>query len=539
MFESSPDAIFIEDLEGFVVDCNPAAASLHKTERSQLVGRHVIELIPPECRRDVILYSSPSPGEFESFSLTATGASIPVSIRISRIEYLGMPALLLHVREITEQRRLQEEMRRYSAYLEDRVRKRTQDLERANEILREEIEERTRAEHERRRLEEEVRTIQKMEAIGRLAGGVAHDFNNLLTVIIGRCERQLEKIDSKHPMHPDLLLIHDSATKAAGVTRQLLAFGRKQVLQLKVLDLNHVIRNVEALLRSLISENVAFSLDCDAAACNVEADSGQIQQVLTNLVVNALDAMPQGGRLRIQTSRIDVADLPPGTNVVTAQGRFVVLTVEDTGCGMDGETLSHAFEPFFSTKDSSKGTGLGLATVYGIVRQSGGYIAATSELHRGTTFRVYLPEVQSEPASPVAKLEEPQTGSETILLVEDSDVVRELTREILEARGYNVIEARDGLEALEICRSYRDKIHLTLTDVVMPHMNGREFADQAALVRPDMLVLLMSGYTAEIIKSGILNPGVHFIEKPFTSRELATKLRQILEPATARSGHIA
>ncbi len=528
-FESSPDAIFIEGLEGYVLTCNPAAAALHCTTRERLIGRHASELVPPGYRSRIILYSSQSPEEFESFSYTDTGASIPVSIRISRIQYLGQPAMLLHVREITQQKRLQEEMRRYSAELEERVNHRTAALERANNILREEIEERTLAEQARRRLEEEIRTVQKMEAIGRLAGGVAHDFNNLLTVIIGRCGLLLDKIDSRHSMHPHLLLIRDSATKAASVTRQLLALGRKQVLQPREIDLNEVIRDMETLLRSLVSENIEFDLDLDSAPCGIQADIGQIEQVITNLAVNALDAMPSGGRLNVETRRFEVADLPSGTTLAAEKGRYVVLSVHDTGHGMDSETLSHAFEPFFTTKDATKGTGLGLSTVYGIVRQSGGHISALSEPGKGTTFTVYLPEViSSATVSVAAKVEEPPAGTETILLVEDSDVVRELTREILQARGYHVIEAHDGMEALSICQTCEETIHLTLSDVVMPRMNGREFAEQVATILPDMKVLLMSGYTAEIMRGGILHPGIHFIEKPFTSRELATKLRLIL-----------
>ena len=262
LFESSPDAIFIEDLDGYVIACNPAAVRLHETTREKLLGRHVSELVPPERRQEVVTYSMPAPVEFEGFSLTDTGRSVPVSVRISRVKYRGKPAMLLHVRDVTEQRRLREE-------LEERVRSRTADLEHANEILREEMEERSRAERDRRRLEEEIRTVQKMEAIGRLAGGVAHDFNNLLTVIIGRCDRLLDKLEPNHPALGDVHLIHESATKAASVTRQLLAFGRKQVLHLRMLDLNVVIRSMDTLLRSLISEDIEFVLNLDPSPCGV------------------------------------------------------------------------------------------------------------------------------------------------------------------------------------------------------------------------------------------------------------------------------
>ena len=262
---------------------------------------------------------------------------------------------------------------------------------------------------------------------------------------------------------------------------------------------------------------------------SVEADRGQIEQVLMNLVVNALDAMNGGGKLRIQTCNADLeaSNAAPGFNLES--GRYVMFTVQDSGKGMDPDTLSHVFEPFFTTKDKSKGTGLGLSTVYGIVQQSGGYISAASEPGLGTTFKVYLPGFQApaEPLDPHQR--EAPHGSETVLVAEDAELVRHLTREILEVRGYNVIEAADGEEAVQICKSYAGTIHLTLSDVVMPGMNGRELAEQVVRLRPDMRVLLMSGYADEISKAGFLHPGLHFIEKPFTSNSLALKVREVLD----------
>jgi PAS domain S-box-containing protein len=529
-FESSPDAIFIEDMAGNVLDCNPAAAALHGTTRENIVGKNVASLVPEERIGNLVTLSSIAPREFEGLSLAADGRSIPVSIRTSLIQYLGQPALLLHVRDITERNRLEANLRRSNDELEMRVQNRTAALARANETLRGQIAERNRSEEARRRLEEEIQSARKMEAVGRLAGGVAHDFNNLLTVIIGRCEVLLGRASANHPMHRDLLLIYDAAQKAAGVTRQLLAFGRKQVLQPKVLNLNAVVDSMDAMLKSLSSDNVTMEYALADDLWSVEADRGQIEQVLMNLVVNALDAMPAGGKLSIQTSNVELQNpAPPAAGVVLENGRYVMLAVQDTGCGMDSETLSHVFEPFFTTKEESKGTGLGLSTVYGIVQQSGGYVSAASRIDQGTTFRVCLPGL-TIPPDPLEPQEKPAPrGTETILIAEDADLVRQLTREMLEVRGYTVIEATNGEEALQCCRNYSGTIHLALSDVVMPGMNGREFAEKAVQLLPDLKVLLMSGYTDKVSKSGFLHPGLHFIEKPFTSNSLALKIREVLE----------
>jgi PAS domain S-box-containing protein len=531
LFESSPDAIFIEDMAGNVVDCNPAAAALHAMSREQIVGKNVLDLVPPEHRPRVVTLKTEGPIEFEGFSLRSDGRSVPVSIRTSRIEYLNQPALLLHVRDITEYKRFERELQQANDELEFRVQSRTAALARANEILREEIAERNRAEEARRRLENQVQGAHKMEAVGRLAGGVAHDFNNLLTVIIGRCEVLLGRLSSNHPMRPDLLLIYEAAQKAASVTRQLLAFGRKQVLQPKILDLNAVIGQMQTMLRSLVKDNVVLTTDLSDNLWSIEGDRGQIEQVLMNLVVNALDAMPDGGSLRVRTANVELDGSPEGFGFAVKSGRYAMFSVQDTGRGMDSETLPHIFEPFFTTKEKNSGSGLGLPTVYGIVKQSGGYVTVSSRPGEGATFKVYLPGLLeiAEPLEDQHRITVAAEGNETILIAEDSDLVRQLTREMLEVRGYKVLEAPNGNEAVEICKTYSGPIHLTLSDVVMPGMTGRELAEQAVRIRPMMRVLLMSGYTDEISKAGFLHPGLHFIEKPFTSNSLALKIREVLD----------
>jgi len=535
LFESSPDAIFIEDIAGNVLDCNPAAADLHGMPREDIVGKNVLDLVPPEHRDRLVTLETDGPREFEGFSLTSDGRSIPVSIRTSRIQYFDQPALLLHVRDITEYKRFEDELQRANDELEFRVQSRTEALAHANEILRAEIAERNRTEEARRQLETQVQGAHKMEAVGRLAGGVAHDFNNLLTVIIGRCEVLLGRLSTNHPMRPDLLLIYEAAQKAASVTRQLLAFGRKQVLQPRILDLNAVIGNMETMLRSLTKDNVMLTTDFCEDLWSIEADRGQIEQVLMNLVVNALDAMPDGGNLLIRTRNIELDGSPEGFGFIVKTGHYVMFAVQDTGRGMDSATLPHIFEPFFTTKDKTSGSGLGLPTVYGIVKQSGGYITASSRPGEGSTFKVYLPGLlkEPEPLDDHERVTLAPEGSETILVAEDSDLVRQLTREMLEVRGYKVLEASNGKEALEICKTYDGPIDLTLSDVVMPGMTGRELAERVKQLRPNIKILLMSGYTDEISKAGFLHPGLHFIEKPFTSNSLALKIREVLDPSKA------
>lgn len=339
----------------------------------------------------------------------------------------------------------------------------------------------------------------------------------------------LRKLSSDSPLLPDLQLIHDAAGKAASVTRQLLAFGRKQILQPRVIDLNVVISNMKAMLLSLTSENIQLQVVHRPDLWRVEADRGQLEQVIMNLVVNAIDAMPRGGKLDIETSNVELTEATPRFSFPIKAGLYAVVTVRDTGQGMDAATLSHVFEPFFTTKGKTKGSGLGLSTAYGIVKQSGGYISADSSPGEGAVFQVYLPGLDQDPEPVPEEIKTAADGTETILLAEDSKMVRELTRELLEARGYKIIEASNGEEALEICRTHSGAIDLILSDIIMLKMTGRELAEQAVQLRPGIKVVLMSGYADEITTDQIVKTGFQFIAKPFTSNALATKIRETLE----------
>jgi PAS domain S-box-containing protein len=381
---------------------------------------------------------------------------------------------------------------------------------------------------ERTELEERLRQAQKLEAIGRLAGGVAHDFNNMLTAIGGFNTLALERLEEDSPIREDLDEVRKATERASVLTRQLLAFSRKQVLQPELLNLNGVVVELQAMLRPLIGEDVVLSTHLDPALGPIEADPGQLQQVVLNLVVNARDAMPGGGRVSIETANVDVEADDPAIE----PGRYVSLTVRDTGHGIDEETLRQIFEPFFTTKESGKGTGLGLATVYGIVKQSGGYVAVDSEVGVGTAFTIYLQRLDEARApvrpAPVAPAPEPPPATaETVLLVEDEDVVRRLVRQVLEQNGYAVLEARDGLEAVELGRTTR--VDLLLTDMVMPKLGGLEVAAELRALRPDLKVLYMSGYAEGALGPGALGADTSLLEKPFSFAALTDAVRGLLD----------
>jgi CheY-like chemotaxis protein len=380
--------------------------------------------------------------------------------------------------------------------------------------------------------EDQLRQAQKMEAVGQLAGGVAHDFNNLLTVITGYTDLLMNDLPAGAPALVELEEIRQAAERASWLTRQLLAFSRRQILAPQVLDLNVLIGNFEQMLRRLIGEDVTLQTQLAPALARIKADPGQIEQVIMNLVVNARDAMPRGGHLTIETDTVLLDESYPIKAAEMPLGRYVLLAVSDTGCGMDAEVQKRIFEPFFTTKEVGKGTGLGLSTVYGIVKQSHGFVWVYSEPGRGTTFKIYLPTVDEDvqAAKRESRSAQQRTGVETILLVEDSEPLRALAKKVLELSGYTVLAAGNLDEALKIAEARNWMVHLLLTDVIMPGGSGPDVADRLSERCQDLKILYMSGYTgAAMAHQGILEAGIPLLQKPFTPEVLRQKVREVLD----------
>jgi signal transduction histidine kinase len=428
--------------------------------------------------------------------------------------------------EIAERTRAEQLLRENEEHLEEQVANRTSELRSANHQLRAEI-------IERQRLEEELRQTQKMEAIGTLSGGIAHDFNNLLTVIRGYARMVLDRVQTDPDLRADVEQIDEAGARAAALTSQLLTFSRRQMLQPKVINLNFVVNDLEKMLRRLIGEHIELLTKVASGIGNVKADPGQIEQVIMNLVVNARDAMPRGGRLVIETANVTLNAAYAREHIDVVPGEYVMLAVHDTGTGMAEDIKVHIFEPFFTTKERTRGTGLGLSTVYGIVKQSGGSIQVDSEVGKGTTFEIYLPLVhgKGEPVS-CASPANVHKGTETVLLVEDDDQVRHLAEHILQRCGYTVHVAANGEKAISFLERHHGSLELLVTDVVMPGMSGPELAAYFVKHWPASKVLYISGYTDDAIGDhGVLQEGINLLQKPFTPVTFGEKVREVLDGA--------
>jgi two-component system cell cycle sensor histidine kinase/response regulator CckA len=545
VLENIPDVILVKSAGDLRIErVNRAAEALLGRPRAEVLGQTLADLGPPDVAelsramdREALTQRDSLPAA-EVMVETAEG---PRWLRTRRVPILGddsVPRHLLVVAEdITERRRLEEDLRALNASLERRVGERTAELLDANARLELEVAERQRTGEALARSEQQFLQSQKLEAVGRLAGGIAHDFNNLLSVILGYCELLADDPRVEASVGVDIMEIARAGRRASDLTRQLLAFSRQQVLAPAVVELNEVLAGVGPMLVRLLGEDVELRLVPRSGLGKVLVDPGQLEQVILNLVVNARDAMPQGGTLTLETDDVELDAAYAAEHPEATPGPHVMLAVTDTGTGMDAATRAQIFEPFFTTKEKGKGTGLGLSTVFGIVRQSGGTVWVYSEPGRGTTFKIYLPRTQEVLATSVAPPPDPSPrGSETVLLAEDDAPLRLLVRTALARLGYQVLEAESADEALLLCARFSGPIHLLLTDVVMPKVGGRELAERLAALRPETRVLFMSGYTDDtVVRHGVLAAGIAFLQKPVTPQSLARKVREVLDAPRDRT----
>ena len=496
LFAAMMDVVLVLDAEGRYVKIAPTNPSNLYRPPEELLGKRIHEVLPREVADQILgqvgrVLQSRQPAHFE-YKLNIGSREVWFEGRISP---LTEDTVFWVVRDVTE---------------------------------------RKRAEETQEKLQAQFLQSQKMESVGRLAGGVAHDFNNMLGVILGHVEMALEQVDPTQLLHSDLMAIQQAANRSKDLTRQLLAFARKQTISPRVLDMNETIRGMLKMLRRLIGEDIHLSWLPGKELWTVKIDPSQIDQILANLCVNARDAIAGVGKVAIETGNISFDEAYCADHAGYVPGDYVRLVVSDNGSGMDKETLGRLFEPFFTTKEQGKGTGLGLATVYGIVKQNRGFINVYSEPGQGTTFRIYLPRHmgKAEQASPEGPQEQFTRGRETILVVEDEQEILNLTKRMLEKQGYQVLAAGTPGEAIRLAEQYTGAIHLLITDLVMPEMNGRDLAKNILRLYPNIRRLFMSGYTADVIAhQGTLDDGVHFIQKPFSTKELAVKVREALEGA--------
>ena len=502
LYENANDMIFTLDLLGNFTSINRAAYASFGYRVEELLGKGLQDVLTPESfeyamttlQRAVAEKSDLmgiQPWEFEGLKKDGTKVLLEVRARLILEDgnVMGVQAI---ARDVTE---------------------------------------RKQSEEEKAFLQEQLRQSQKMEAIGRLAGGIAHDFNNLLTIIGGYSALSFLELKEEDPLKGNIRAVQKATERAANLTRQLLAFSRRQPMEMKVLDLNATLRDMDKMLRRVIGEDIKLVTHLAEDLGRTKTDPGQIEQVIMNLVVNARDAMPEGGRLTIETANVELDEAYVRGHVGVKPGRYLMLSVSDTGAGMTQEVKERVFEPFFTTKGAGKGTGLGLSTVYGIVKQSGGNIWVYGEPEKGAAFKIYLPRVDEPTEVFKEKLvKDLPRGSETVLLVEDEEEVRKLAAQILQRQGYKVLEAPQGGDALLICEQHQTPVHLMLTDVVMPGMSGHQLAERLKSLQPEMKVLYMSGYTDNtIIQHGVLVEGVNYISKPFTVDALERKVREVLD----------